>query len=503
MITTPSVPTPPSSTPPVPAAPAMAPAAFRRLAHAAVDLIADHLDGIAARPVFTPMTPSERAALLERSLPDVGLAPEALLALVEREIFVRPMGNGHPRFFGWINSPPTPVGVVADFLAAALNPSCAGGDHAAIYVERAAVRWLMELVGFPVEDSMGLLVSGGSMASLTCLAAARHRAAAADGWNVRARGLRDFPAPLVLYLSEEGHSCMRKAAELLGLGRDSVRAVPVDAEFRMDVRALRAAVTADRAAGRRPFCVAASAGTVNSGAIDPLDDVAALCQAEGLWFHVDGAYGAIGAADPALAPRYAGMGRADSLALDPHKWLSVPVECGCALVRDGRLLRDAWSLVPPYLRTEEGKGFGGLPWYSEYGFQQTRGFRALKLWMTLQHLGRSGVATLVRRHVALAHRLAAAVDAAPDLERVAPVTLSVVCFRYLPPGWTGFAARLDGLNKLLLEQIQADGRAFVTGTVLRGQYTLHACVLHYGTTEADVDALIDIVRETGARLARD
>jgi glutamate/tyrosine decarboxylase-like PLP-dependent enzyme len=198
----------------------------------------------------------------------------------------------------------------------------------------------------------------------------------------------------------------------------------------MDVKALRAAIARDRAAARRPFCVAASAGTVNTGAIDPLDELATLCEIEGLWFHVDGAYGAIGVADPSLAARYAGLGRADSLALDPHKWLSVPVECGCALVRDGRLLRDTWSLVPPYLRTEEGKGFGGLPWYSEYGFQQTRGFRALKLWMVLQHLGRNGVAALVRRHVALAHRLAAAVDAAPDLERVAPVELSVVCFRY-------------------------------------------------------------------------
>ena len=295
---------------------------------------------------------------------------------------------------------------------------------------------------------------------------------------------------------------MRKAAEVLGLGGDAVRTVPVDGDFRMDVEALRAAIARDRAAGRRPFCVAASAGTVNTGAIDPLDEVATLCQAEGLWFHVDGAYGAIGVADPALAARYAGLGRADSLALDPHKWLSVPVECGCALVRDGRLLRDTWSLVPPYLRTEEGKGFGGLPWYSEYGFQQTRGFRALKLWMVLQHLGRSGVAALVRRHVDLALRLAAAVDEAPDLERVAPGELSVVCFRYAPPGWAGDAAQLDALNKLLVERIQAEGRAFLTGTVLRGRFALRACVLHYGTTAADVDALIGIVQEAGARLAR-
>ena len=268
----------------------------------------------------------------------------------------------------------------------------------------------------------------------------------------------------------------------------------------MDVEALRDAVRADRAAGRRPFCVAASAGTVNTGAIDPLDAVADLCQAEGLWLHVDGAYGAVGAADPALAPRYAGLERADSLALDPHKWLSVPVECGCALVRDGRLLRDTWSLVPVYLRTEEGKGFGGLPWYSEYGFQQTRGFRALKLWMILQHLGRDGVAALIRRHVDLARRLAAAVDAAPDLERIALGDLSVVCFRFAPPGWAGDAARLDSLNKLLVERIQAEGRTFLTGTVLRGRFALRACVLHYGTTETDVDALIEIVREAGARL---
>lgn len=494
-------PTPPVPSPSDPPPLAIAPDAFRRLAHAAVDMVADHLEGIRGRPVFQPMTPAERAALLERALPDQGVPPETLLALAEREVLSRPMGNGHPRFFGWVNSPPAPVGVLADFLAAALNPSCAGGDHAAIYVERAAVRWLAELVGFPVEGSMGLLVSGGSMASLTCLAAARHRAAERDGWDVRARGVRSAPAPLVLYLSEEGHSCMRKAAEVLGLGSDAVRTVPADGDLRMDVAALRAAIAEDRGAGRRPFCVAASAGTVNTGAIDPLDELADLCQAEGLWFHVDGAYGAVGAADPALAARYAGLERADSLALDPHKWLSVPVECGCALVRDGRLLRNAWSLVPPYLRTEEGKGFGGLPWYSEYGFQQTRGFRALKLWMTLQHLGRNGVAALVGRHVALARRMATLVDRAPDLERVAPVELSVVCFRYAPSGAHADAGRLDALNKRLVERIQSDGRTFLTGTVLRGRFALRACVLHYDTTEADVDALIDVVRETGARLA--
>jgi aromatic-L-amino-acid decarboxylase len=473
---------------------------FRRLGYRAVDLAAAHLAGLRDRPVFAPMTAEERRALLELPLGEGGASPDALLDFVAEGIAPHSMGNGHPRFFGWVNSPPAPMGVLAELLAAALNPSCAGGDHAAIYLERAAVRGLMELTGFPVEGSMGLLVSGGSMASLTALAAARQRAAARDGWDVRGEGLAGHPQ-LVLYVSEEGHGCLRKAAELLGIGGVGVRTVPVDGDFRMDVAALRAAIAADRAAGRRPFCVAASAGTVNTGAIDPLDALADLCAEEGVWLHVDGAYGALGVLDPAKAARYAAMARADSLALDPHKWLSVPVECGCVLVRDGALLREAFSLVPPYLRTEEEKGFGGLPWFSEYGFQQSRGFRALKLWLTMQHMGRAGIGALVSRHNALARRLAALVDAAPDLERLAPVELSIVCFRYVPEALRGDEARLDALNKALVEQVQAGGEAFVSSTVLRGRCALRACVLHYGTTEEDIAALVAVVQRAGARLS--
>lgn len=477
--------------------PALDPEDFRRLGYRAVDLATEYLRQMRERPVFTPMTPAEREALLNQPLPEDGSPPEGVLGAFRETVLPHPMGNGHPRFFGWVNSPPAPLGVLAEFLAAALNPSCAGGDHAAIYLERCVVRWLMELVGFPTKGSMGILVSGGSMASLTCLAAARHRAAAANGWDVRAEGLQGRRPPLVLYVSEEGHSCIRKAAELLGLG-GGVHIIPVDDGFRMDVRALRAAVAADRAGGRHPFCVVASAGTVNTGAIDPLGELAGFCREEGIWLHVDGAYGAIGVLDRSLASRYAGLSRADSLALDPHKWLSVPVECGCVLVRDGTILREAFSLVPPYLRTEEGKGFGGLPWFSEYGFQQSRGFRALKVWMTLRHMGRCGVAALVSRHVALARRLASLVDAAPDLERVAPVELSVVCFRYVPRALRTDQAWLDALNKALVEKVQAEGRAFLTGTSLRGRFALRACVLHYGTSEEDLEALVEEVRAAGA-----
>jgi len=484
-----------------PPPPALDPEHFRRLAHETVDLVADYLAGVPERPVFRSMTPAERAALMQEPLGAAGLDPEALLHRVRSAVLPHAMGNGHPRFFGWVNSPPAPIGVLADFLAAAMNPSCAGGDHAAIYVERAAVRWLMELIGFPTAGSMGLLASGASAATLIALAAARHRAASDDGWNVRRDGLQGARAPLVLYLTDEGHSCLQKAAELLGLGSEAIHRVSTDAEHRMDVSSLRAAVAADRAGGKRPFAVAASAGTVGTGAIDPLDELADLCAAERLWLHVDGAYGALAAAVPTHRARYAGLERADSVTLDPHKWLSVPVECGAVLVRDGGLLRSAFSLVPDYLRTEMDRGFGGLPWYSEFGIQQTRGFRALKLWMTLQHLGRAGVGDLIARHLALARYLAARVDAAPDLERLAPVELSIVCFRYAPAEQRGDEAALDLLNKRVTQAVQEAGDVFLTQTTLSGRFALRACVLHYATTEADIAALVDAVRATGARLA--
>jgi aromatic-L-amino-acid/L-tryptophan decarboxylase len=485
-----------------PASPfAVDPEELRRLGYRAVDLMVEHLAGIAAGPVYQPMTPDKRRALLEQSLPGGPTAPDAILDQIREQVFSHPMGNGHPRFFGWGNSPPAPFAPLAELLASALNPSCAGGDHAAIYLERCVVRWLMELLGFPSEGSMGLLVSGGSMASLTCLAAARSWAAKRDGWDVRQDGVGVVPARLMMYLSEEGHSCLRKSIELLGLGADSLRIVPTDGRLRIDVGALRQAIARDRAAGLRPFCVAASAGTVNTGTIDPLDSLADLCKEENLWLHVDGALGGVGVLDPSVAAAFAGLDRADSLTVDPHKWLAVPVECGCALVRDGELLRETFSLVPTYLRTEEGKGFGGLPWYSEYGFQQTRGFRALKLWSTLLLAGRDGLAQHIIRCNALARRLAALVDEADDLELLVPVELSIVCFRYAPAALRDDPVGLDALNKAIMEEVQAGGEAFLTQTTLNGQFSLRACVYHYATTEADLSALLDAVCRSGASLA--
>ena len=475
---------------------AMDPGVFYHLGMLAVEMAAEYLDELPARPVFGPMTPAERERLLEQPLPEYGMTPEAIFDFFEQHILPHAMGNQHPRFAAWVNSAAAPIGMLAEFLAAVMNPSAAGGDHAAIYLEHCTVRWLMELIGFPVEGSTGLLVGGGSVASLYCLAVARQWAGDIQGWNVRTEGLQGDHRPLTLYLSEEGHSCLRKASQLLGLGEP--RRVGVDARFKLDVSALRDTVRADRKAGLHPFCVVASAGTVNTGAVDPLDALADFCTEEGLWLHVDGAYGAFGILDPNVSHLYTGLSRADSVALDPHKWLATPIECSCAIVREGPLMHQTFSLVPPYLQTEPDRGFGGLPWFSEYGFQQTRHFNALKLAWVIQQAGRTGLVAHVSRHNALAQYMARLIDAAPDMERMAPVELSIVCFRYVPQTLRDDDEELSALNQQIMEEVQVDGEAFVNGTVLHGRFVLRCCALHYALTEQDMVAILEAVRRVGA-----
>ncbi len=470
---------------------------FYHLGMLAVEIATEYLEGISGKPVFRPMTPSERQLLLFQQLPEHGRSPEALFDFFEQHILPHAMGNQHPRFAAWVNPAGAPIGMLADFLAAVMNPSSAGGDHAAIYVEHCVVRWLMELIDFPVEGSAGILVGGGSVASLYCLAVARQWAAARAGWNMRMEGLQGNHAPLVLYISEEGHSCLRKASHLLGLGEP--RIIPVDDRYRMNLQALCEAVKADRQARRYPFCVVGSAGTVNTGAVDPLDELADFCEDQGLWLHVDGAYGAFGILDPNVSHLYAGLERADSVALDPHKWLATPIECSCAIVRQGDLLRETFSLVPPYLRTEPDKGIGGMPWFAEYGFQQTRRFNALKLLWVIQQAGRTGLVAHVTRHNTLAQYMASLVDDVPQLELMAPVELSTVCFRYVPNSLRGDEEQLDALNKTIMEEIQAGGKALVNGTILHDRFVLRSCALHYALTEDDVVAVIEEVCHVGAQ----
>jgi glutamate/tyrosine decarboxylase-like PLP-dependent enzyme len=445
--------------------------AFRSATHALVDGVADYLAELPSRPVWQPVPDDLRERLLGLPLPEEGATLDELGGTALRDVLPHAMGNGHPAFFGWVNPPPAPAGVAASLAAAAMNPSVVSGDHADVYLERAVVRWLAELVGYPHTAGAGLLTSGASAATIVCLAGARGRALADAGYDVRRDGLAGAP-PLISYVPGEAHSCVPRALALLGLGSEAIREVPLP-DGTLDVETLRATMAEDRARGSLPALLVGSAGTVNSGAIDPLDSFADVASLENVWFHVDGAYGAFGVLDPAIAERYRGMERADSLVLDPHKWLGVPTDAGCALVRRPDDLRDAFSLIPPYLRQGADAEVGT---FAEYGLEQTRPFRALKTWATIAAHGRAGITAQVARANELARELASMVEAEPELELAAEPQTSIVAFRARPEGCP--AEKLDELNRALPQAVQARGRAFVTGTVYEGRETLRACILH-------------------------
>jgi len=468
--------------------------AFRQAGHALVDGVADQLAALPSRPVWQPLPDAARARLLELPLPESGSTLDDLVATALGDVLPHPMGNGHPAFFGWVNSPPAPAGVLATLAAAAMNPSVVSGDHADVHLERTVVRWLAELVGFPHAPGAGLLTSGASAATIVCLAGARSRALAVAGHDVREAGLSGAP-PLVAYVPAEAHSCVRRALELLGIGSGAMREVPLDGG-RLDAAALRAAIAADRARGAVPGMLIGSAGTVNTGAIDPLEALADVAGEEGLWFHVDGAYGAFGVLDPGIADRFRGMERADSLTLDPHKWLGVPVDAGCALVRRGDDLRDAFSLIPPYLR--QGAG-GEVGTFAEYGLEQTRPFRALKTWATIAARGRAGIVEQVVRANALARELAEMIRAESELELASAPETSIVAFRACPAACP--PERLEELNQALPGAVQARGRAFVTGTIFDGRETLRACILHPETEPGHLRLLVSEVLEAAGELA--
>jgi glutamate/tyrosine decarboxylase-like PLP-dependent enzyme len=472
---------------------------IRRVGYRIVDLIAEHVTTLPSRPVFQPVPQHIVRELAGERAPAAGQTPDEIVDAFLRVVEPYPFGNGHPRFFGWVNSPPVMIGVFADALAAAMNPSCAGGNHAAVYVEHQVAAWFKEILGFPPE-SFGLLVSGGSMAALTAMAVARH---AKCGFEVRAKGLQHGGPRLLFYKAAEGHGCHQKALELLGIGSEQLRTVAHDSTYRMQPRALDDMLARDRAAGHTPVAVIASAGTVNTGAIDPLDDIAGVCREHGVWLHVDGAYGAPAILSSAYRARLAGLAKADSVALDPHKWLCVPVEAGLVLVRDAALQRAAFSLVPPYLRTDDNvAGVGGPPWFSEFGFQQTRGFRALKVWMAMKYLGVDGYRETIDRELQLAAELAARLRARSEFEVCDPQSLSIVCFRVVPHGVSRDAEPLNALNKAVLEKVQLGGRAFLSSTVIDGVFWLRACVLNPRTTSDDIAALIDVVEDSAFREAR-
>lgn len=466
----------------------------------AIDLIADHLTTLRERPVFQPVPPSLAAESETTTLPQATPLAD-LWREVETRVLAYPFGNGHPRFFGWVNSPPAIIGVLASALAAAINPSVAGGNHGAVYIEREVLAWFKQILGFPTEAG-GLLVSGGSAGALTALTVARHRACARRGWNVRTTGLQgDHPQPrLVVYSGSQAHSCHQKAVELLGIGRQHIRTVSSDEGLRLRPDALNEMIVSDLARGHVPVAVIASAGTVNTGIIDPLDAIADVCERHQVWLHVDGAYGAPAILLPGYASVLAAIARADSVVLDPHKWLYVPVDAGLVLVKDASAMRDAFSLVPPYLRTDGHEhGVQGPPWFAEFGFEQSRPFRALKIWMALKYFGVDGYRELLAHDVECARHLAERVRGTPELELWSPCDLSILCFRVRPADGQSSEA-IDTLNRRVLEDVQLGGRAFLSSTLLAERFWLRACVVNPRATPADINELVDAVRHAGRSL---
>ncbi len=471
-------------------------AEFRKLGHALVDRIATFLDGLPDGPVTAgEEAPIVRAALGRASLPEEGTPAGALLEDAARLLFAHSLYNGHPRFLGFITSSAAPVGALADLLASAINANVGGWTLSpmACEIELQTVRWIAELLGHP--GTGGLLVSGGNVANLVGFWAARRSRLGPD---VRTRGVA---AGGRIYASQETHTWIQKAADLSGFGTDAVRFIATDSAQRMDVRALEAAIAEDEAQGARPLLVVGTAGSVSTGAVDPLRAIAAVCRARNLWLHVDGAYGGPAAALPEADPDLKALALADSVAVDPHKWLYAPLEAGCILVRDASLLRDTFAYHPPYY-PDLPEGEDPPVFFHELGPQNSRGFRALKVWMALRQAGRAGYVRMIRDDIALARRLFERASAHPELEAVT-CALSITTFRYVPPGLgTGAEgeAYLDRLNRALMEKVMAGGEAFVSNAVVQGRFLLRACVVNFRTTEADVDQVIEVIVREGRAL---
>jgi aromatic-L-amino-acid decarboxylase len=474
--------------------------AMRELGHRMIDDMLDYLESVRERPVWQHV-PDQVKAHFSSPVPQKPQQPKEVYEEFVEKVLPYPMGNIHPRFWGWILGTGTAMGAFAELLAASMNTNTGGGDnHIANHVEKQVIEWIKEMLRYP-QSASGVLTSGCSAANIIGLTVARNAKA---GFDLRRKGLQSAPRKMVLYASQEVHSSIQKAVELLGLGSEALRRLPVNDYFQIDLQILKTSIAEDRENGYLPFCVVGAAGTTNTGGIDDLVALADLCQQENLWLHVDGAFGAWAALAPRARSKVVGMERADSLALDLHKWMSMPYEIGCVLVRHEEQHRKAFSVMPEYLaHGEGGRGLSGgdLPWFSDYSFQLSRGFRALKAWMSLKEHGSGKYARIIQQNLDQALYLGELVDASPELELSAPVTLNVVCFRYVAPGMGGEA--LDEVNKRIIIELQEQGVAVLSGTVIKGKYVLRAANSNHRSRREDFDFLVREVRRIGKELTSD
>ena len=455
---------------------------LRGLGHRMLDDMVDHLAGLRHGPVWQPPPAGET---WRQPLPH---PPQDLATLYEqfrREVLPYSVGNLHPGFMGWVHGGGTAVGMLAELLAGGLNANCGGRNHAPIAVERQVIAWAAEMLGMP-PNTAGLLVTGTSIANLIAVLVARR---AALGARVRSAGLGG--APLVAYASAAAHGCVPRAMDMAGIGTDALRLIPAAVDGAMDAAALQAAFEADCASGLQPFLVVGTAGSVDTGAVDDLAGLAAWSHARGLWFHVDAAFGALAMLAPALRPTLRGLEQADSVAFDFHKWAQVPYDAGCILVRDPAAPLETFAQENNYLKREQRGLAGGHPWPCDFGPDLSRGFRALKVWLTLASYGADRLGEVVERCCRLASRLGAAVAAEPRLELLAPVRLNIVCFRV--------RALDDAGNAALVVRLHEAGRFAPSTTAIGNRLAIRAAIVNHRTAEADVDGLLEAVLSEAGR----
>jgi aromatic-L-amino-acid/L-tryptophan decarboxylase len=465
--------------------------ALNEMSSQATKLVFDYLTTIAERPVRAENYAGKTTESIKVDLSAEGVPLDQLI-IECRRVMDLSRHNGHPRFFGYVASPSTPIGAYADLIASALNANitCWRSGPAGTEIERMVVRWLGSLIDYDT-DAKGLLTSGGSMANMIALLIASRRT---SGAVIAQKGLWNSGPPMMLYASEQVHMSVAKAADILGFGRDQVRVIACDERQRMRVDLLRQRIEADVREGLRPFCITGSAGTVNTGAVDPLDEIANVAREFDLWFHVDGAYGAPGVLDERKKHLFAGLKRADSVSLDPHKWLYVPIDAGCLLFRDDAAAKAAFNTGDAdYIKTHGYKDEEAFAFW-DYSVELSRRFRALKVWLTLQYYGSRRIAETISDDISLAAYLGEVVDRAEDLELLAPVELSICCFRYVPR--RGMSdAELNRLNERIMELVQKGGRAYLSNATVNGRFALRACITNFRTTKADIDETVRVIRD--------
>ena len=482
---------------------------IRRWGNAAIEAMASYLGSIRDRRVYPSTTSRQIREKLDRALPDEGVDFDRLLATFNDVIVPMSRHNGHPRMFGYVQAPGTAIAALADLLASTLNANLTAwrSAPAAVEIERLTIDWIKQILGFNA-DAGGLFVSGGSMANLAALAAARRAKAPEELLN---KGAQSLPQAMRIYVSEETHHSVAKAAALLGLGRENVRTVSVDERFKIRISDLVAKITEDRAAGHLPFCVVANAGTVNTGACDPLREVVEVARRFNLWMHVDASYGGFAALAHSARSLFDGMQEADSVALDPHKWLYLPVDCGCVLYRDAEAARATFAHEAEYTRVLEQEPEEAFAFW-DFGPELSRRFRALKVWMMLKGVGLRALGEAIEKDLACARHLERLVRASEDFEMLAPVELSIFCFRHVPPRLKRARAsadevergridqQLDALNERLLIELQRDGSSYLSNARLGGRFSLRGCVMNYRTTLRDMEILLDDLRRLAAAI---